>query len=289
MDPTPVGAYRPTRAEDLPVWLDRVTPLFIVGCPRSGTTWVQRMLRALPGAVGGEESHFFEAFAPALDFYRRAAAEPRQVGPVCYLDPESFLNELRRLWVVFHEPLLGAEPTTRVLVEKTPGHVRFAREISEVLPRARFLHLIRDGRAVVSSLLAASSTWGRTWAPGRAGGAARMWRDHVQHGLAIRTLVGEERYLEMRYEDFREDPISSLRETARFTGLDATDEELHEAVRLNDATAVLSGGGDAAWSKEPAGFLRRAAPDAWRDELSRWQLLKVQHYAGATLRKLGYE
>ena len=282
------GGLHPTRAEDLPAWFDEVTVLFIVGCPRSGTTWVQRMLLALPDAVGGEESHFFEAFAPALEFYDRAAAGPRKVGPACYLDPDGFLNELRRLWVLFHGPLLDVGKPPRVLVEKTPGHVRFAREISLILPRARFAHLVRDGRAVVSSLLAASGSWGRTWAPGRAGGAARMWRDHVRDGQAIRGLVGEERYIEVRYEDFFQDPVASLRTLARFAGLEPTAEQLQEAVRLNDAAAVRSGVGASAWSKEPAGFLRRAAPDGWRDELSRWQLLKVQHYAGSTLRRLGY-
>src|SRR5687768_17973655 len=41
-------------------------PVFVIGSPRSGTTWVQRLLVAHPAVCGGQESHFFAAFGPPL-------------------------------------------------------------------------------------------------------------------------------------------------------------------------------------------------------------------------------
>ena len=34
-------------------------PVFIIGCQRSGTTWLQRLLISHPSLCGGQESHFF--------------------------------------------------------------------------------------------------------------------------------------------------------------------------------------------------------------------------------------
>ena len=55
----------PARASLVPTSLPPVLlrPLFIVGAPRSGTTWVQRLLTAHPRIVGGTESHLFNALS----------------------------------------------------------------------------------------------------------------------------------------------------------------------------------------------------------------------------------
>jgi hypothetical protein len=36
--------------------------VFLVGCPRSGTTWVQRLLACHPGIATGQESNLFEMY-----------------------------------------------------------------------------------------------------------------------------------------------------------------------------------------------------------------------------------
>ena len=288
MKAAPDARTHAARPEDLPAWIDTLPTLFIVGCPRSGTTWIQRMLLSLDGVVGGEESHFFAAFAPALRSYDAAAAAPRRVGLCRYIEREDFLREMRRLWGVLQAPLVEASEAPQLLVEKTPGHVRYAAEIDTLFPRSHFLHVVRDGRAVAASLMAASRGWGRTWAPKRIGGAARMWKDHVEAGLAIRAQVGDERYLELRYEDLQVDAAGRLRAVARFAGLDPGDEAIENAVQRNEAAVVRAGDGEASWADEPAGFLRQAEPDAWRAELNAWQRWKFRFYAGDLLGRLGY-
>lgn len=281
-------ATAPTTKEGLPAWFDTVTTLFVIGCPRSGTTWIQRMLLALDGVAGGQETHFFIAFASAFQSYDDARSSERDVGLSWYLDRDAFLRELRRLWVLTQGPLVESVEDPRVLLEKTPSHARYAREIDRLLPKARFLHVIRDGRAVAASLMAASRSWGKAWAPSRVGAAIRMWRSHVLAGRGARSVVGEDRYLETRYEDMRAEPVEGLRAIARFVGLDPTDEALEEAVRLHDAENVRSGRGDAVWAAEPEGFLRRAETGSWREELGLWERLKIRRYAGGLLAELGY-
>lgn len=280
---------RPTTDQDLPAWFHELTPLFVVGCPRSGTTWIQRMLLELDGVVGGPETHFFPAFASTFQAYRDSASEGKKVGLGWYLEEDELLRELRRIWVVLMAPLVEHAESPQVLLEKTPNHVRFAQEVHSLLPEARFLHVIRDGRAVVASLLAASKSWGRAWAPSSVDDAIRMWSRDVRAGLEARELVGDAQYLEIRYEDVHAQPLESLRRIARFAGLDPKDEALGEAVHLHDAATIRSGKGHAAWAGEPEGFLRKANPDAWREDLGFWTRRRVRRRAGTLLDALGYD
>ena len=65
-----------------PIEPDRLLlrPLFIVGAPRSGTTWVQRLLLSHPAIRGGQESNFFCAFGPVLQMYRFGETPGRLAG-----------------------------------------------------------------------------------------------------------------------------------------------------------------------------------------------------------------
>src|SRR5687768_1430588 len=73
-------------------------PVFVIGSPRSGTTWVQRLLVAHPAVCGGQESHFFAAFGPPLRSMALRAPGKRAVGLACYLTMEEFGGEMRGLW-----------------------------------------------------------------------------------------------------------------------------------------------------------------------------------------------
>lgn len=278
----------PTADSDLPDWFHAVPPLFVVGCPRSGTTWIQRMLLELPGIVGGPESHFFAAFGPALRQFDEIRTPTRDIGLSAYMTRDAVVGELRRLWILTQGPLVEQDAGARVLLEKTPGHARFAAEIREVLPNARFLHVIRDGRAVAASLKAASTSFGEAWAPPRATTAIRMWMGHVRDARGARDIFGDEHYLEVRYEDALAAPKETLVQLARFAGLEPTDDAIRRAVETHDAKAIRSGKGHEIWRTEPEGFFRKATSDGWKQELGLVERIKIRHYAGDMLRSLGY-
>ena len=87
-----------------------------------------------------------------------------------------------------------------IFVEKTPSHALFIPEILELFPGSRFIHVLRDARDTVASLLAASRGWGRGWAPRRATAAARMWVEHVRAVRCAATRLPGEKLCEVRYE-----------------------------------------------------------------------------------------
>ena len=166
------------------------------------------------------------------------------------------------------------KPEARIVLEKTPASsadvaVEMARKL-EVYPDARYLHVIRDGRAVAASLMR------MPWAGDRsAAGGARTWRRSVE-GIRAALAGDDARYRELRYEALLADPEGELRGILEWLGLDATDAYLAEALVDSDVAYA------------PSDATGQVAPERWRQTLTEDDLAAIQRDAGALLAKLGY-
>src|SRR5918912_1485278 len=195
----------------------------IVGCPRSGTTWLQRLLAGHPLVRTGQESDVFDIYVgPQLRAWRReldpTASGRGGVGLGCYLDDPAFVRILRRYALDLLEPMLGTLGPGELFVEKTPSHALYIPEIVELFPATRFVHVLRDARDTVASLLGAARSWGRGWAPRRARGAAHMWVGHVQAVRQAATRLPARQLLEVRYEDLHTHGARVLRDVVSWLG-----------------------------------------------------------------------
>jgi hypothetical protein len=274
------------------------SPVLIVGAPRSGTTWLQRLLLADPRIAGGQESHFFTAFVPLLLGIDSQPRGSRPVGLSSYWTRDDFAREVRRLWRLTMWHTVAESPRASLLLEKTPGHAFYVPEIATLLPRARFIHLVRDSRAVVASLLAAGrSPWGRTWAPRSTRDAARRWRSLA--GRAHRAGLGlpPQRFLTVRYEGLRERTFEEMSRIYGWLGLDAASEALHRAIEENRFGRQAQRRGDpiplrgelaGADPREPEGFFRHGESDRWRRDLHWHQRLVVWRITRSLMKELGY-
>src|SRR5918911_4157263 len=84
----------------------------IVGCPRSGTTWVQRLLATHPSVRTGQESDVFDIYVgPQLRAWRReldpTSSGRGGVGLACYFDDARFKAVLKRYSCELLGPMLG--------------------------------------------------------------------------------------------------------------------------------------------------------------------------------------
>lgn len=267
---------------------ERQPYLFIIGAPRSGTTWLQTMLAAHPEVATCQETHLFNAYLSLLHrSWEEHKASKRGIGLQAAISYQQFL-ELQRLYA--ERVLQSVRGERSLVVEKTPAHARVVNDIKSVLPEARFLHIVRDPRAVTSSLLAASKGWGARWAAASVYQNAHRWVREVEASRRG-AAYGSGDYHELRYEDLHKDPASHLERIAQWAGLDASRTWCAETAQAHSIEKLREGKSDPPWGArtEPEGFYRKGATDSWKGDLSRSDIALVEDVAAPLMDSLGYQ
>jgi hypothetical protein len=263
---------------------------FIVGSPRSGTTWLQMLLLQHPAIVSLQETHVFsEWITPLLATTSRQREAGRNVGLSATFDNDQIVDVARSIYGAVIDRAIDGHPDAGVFVEKTPGHVRHVRSILELYPDATILHVVRDPRATAASIVAASQSWGRTWAPSDVASAARLWRRAVVAGLEIPQLT--ERTMTVRYEDLTADGPAVLGRVLTALDLRSDAEECRAFVAACTPEALAGGGavGPTGMRGPVAETARRAVADGWRTELSQAEVRAVEWICRVEMEQLGYE
>jgi hypothetical protein len=242
--------------------------IFNVGSRRSGTFWLQRIVTAHPdvSAVGSETHLFSHGIAPLAERFHHATLGSAQVGTT-FVERDVLLDGLRDFCDTVFEPML--EPGRERLAERTPLHALHTGLIRAIYPDGRIVHIIRDGRDVVRSLLA------QQWGPRNVAEGAREWRAAIE---AARAGAGDsDRYLEIRYEDLHADPATRISGLYRWLGL-----RVDEAI-LEHALA------EAGVERNLDPYNTPAGSGKWRSAFTPDDLAAFEEVAGDLLYELGYE
>jgi len=268
--------------------------LFIIGCPRSGTTWMQLLLAQHPQVATSQETHVFNNYLGALARCWAGEGERplrRKTGLRSLLSEDEFYALCRDFATGVFEKIAEHNDACELIVEKSPDHIRSAELILRVFPDAFFLQVIRDPRSVVSSLRTAGRTWGRDWAPSSTAGCAARWVSDVRTGRAIAELT--DRYREIQYEDLLARGVDELEAILEWLELPADRSFCEEAVERCRFEKLKKGSAEveAPWAltNEPEGMYRRGAAEGWREDLSNADLKVIEHIAFDLMRRLGYE
>lgn len=268
-------------------------PVFIVGSPRSGTTWLQILLAQFGEVATGQETRLFSHYlGPLLSRWEESRSD--ETGLHTVVDEEAFVASSRQFAVRVLEAILRSKPGATIAVEKTPGHVFHVRQIERLLPRARFVHIVRDPRAVTSSLMRVAEDWGAGWAPSRARDAARTWRRHVAAGRRAGEEIGDA-YREVRYESLCRDPVPSLEDLCAWMGVEVGQGDCARAVeacsfdRINTEGVERAGASDIRVRPGRSAHSRMSRVRAWRDELSHGEIAAVEREVADLMDDLGYE
>ena len=161
-------------------------PVFVGGCPRSGTTLLGAMLGGHPDVLCPPESQFLVASLRSaltatgvdVDAAERAWSSDWRLKLWGDLSPPGpsgralTFADLARRTVSTYAGSVG-QPDPAIWVDHTPWNLQFAHLLLQEFPEARFLHIVRDGRAVAASLLP------RDWGPATAWEAAGFWLERV--------------------------------------------------------------------------------------------------------------
>ncbi|MCC6772208.1 MAG: sulfotransferase [Gemmatimonadaceae bacterium] len=267
-------------------------PVFVVGCPRSGTTLLYHMLLSAGRfAQYRAETHIYCSLAPrfgglrtekdveqalevwlASDCHRLTGLGADVVRGVVRQQTRNAGDFLRLIM----DQMVQQQGAQR-WAETTPAHVLHLREIHAHIPDALFLHVIRDGRDVATSL--ERQSWIRPFSADRSRpvlAAAAYWDWLVRRGRAEGAAVGAA-YREVRYEQLISDPEATLRSIESFI-----DHRLdwHEIQRAGIGSV---GRPNSSFPEAQGGFQSR-----WRTQLSSVDADAVSQMLAPTLRALGY-
>jgi hypothetical protein len=301
----PLDRLRGRRARTSPYAATYPVP-FVVGVPRSGTTLLRLMLNAHPDLAIPPETMFIPLLAglPAAGNLRRAfahAVTTYDSWPDLGLDAAELERELRRI-----EPFdvgSGLRAIYRMYAarfdktrfgDKTPNYGLHTSYIRELLPEARFVHIIRDGRDVAVSV---RPLWFR---PGdTVEQIAADWRHRIE--TTRRDRAGDSRYIELRYEDLVAEPESELRRVCDFLELPyhadmacfwektRHGEEEFAPYVARDGSVRVEPEARLAHHRATARPIARERAGRWRDELTADERDAFERVAGALLSELGYE
>jgi len=278
--------------------------VFVVGCPRSGTTLLQRILDAHPQIAVIDETLWITRYLHRLRYVSADGIvapglltrlrEDRRFARL-ELDPEPLEQLTRRLensplpysrFVTTIFDLYGEARGKQLVGDKSPGYVRSITTLHALWPEARYLHLLRDGRDVSLSALA----WKKadrlfegypTWPDEPVMTAALWWERNVRLGREAAAELPRDLYHELRYDDLIRRPAATCAEICGFLRLPYSDSMLrfHEG-RANPSPELPS---KRRWLPPTAGLRD------WRVELSPPDLERFEAVAGDLLDELGYE
>ena len=155
--------------------------------------------------------------------------------------------------------------------EKTPQHAIFAETLCDLYPQGKLIHLLRDPRDVVASLLR------MPWGMPDVFGNVRTW---LGCNRAAQRASRRPNYLLVRYEDVVREPEAELARICDFIG-----EPYSPAMLAQEESAAV----DKWWFERAQKRLTAERLHSWQDELTQEQASLVDWLAGPHLAALGYQ
>ena len=264
--------------------------LFIIGSPKSGTTWLQVMLAAHPQITTTVELTLFNRYtAPWITAWKEELANIEkgrwhQGLPFLWTEQE-FYGFLRKFAEeVYHKVAQNKRQATHIL-DKHPAYSMYIEDINRLLPQARFIHVIRDGRDVAVSMMSARREIG--YGTSTIQNSALAWKQHVRSAQTARQYP--ERYMEVRYEELHSDATTTIESVFNFCGISVSTEEaagIAEAHQFEKMKVKRQHADERV--KTHAAFYRKGIVGDWRKALNPLQRYLFDQVAGDLLNELGY-
>jgi LPS sulfotransferase NodH len=275
--------------------------LFFVGAfPKSGSTWLQVMLNAHPEVGCRGEGHFFNNLWPLLEealnrhntvIDRKNATIFAEFQPYPRFDRDHF-EYLMAVAVGLLMTRAHGDQDKRVLGEKTPNTVLRLTQLEAVFPRAKFVHVVRDGRDCAVSAWFHNHRTNPEELYRRHGTferfsehIAKIWLANVTAGLKFRSGRAEQCHV-VRYEDLSRDPLVAMRPLLAFLGVDTDDAIVRRCVA--EGRFEKMSGGRARGEEDRSSFLRRGVVGDWREHFGDEANQRFFAIAGPLMEKVGY-
>jgi hypothetical protein len=260
-------------------------PFFIVGCGRSGTTLLRRMLNHHPQIAIPVESLFIIDYLRAADNLPLPDLKALMLGEFelhrwqvevtasDLRDCPDVVSTINRL----HQRYTEQNHKT-VWGQKTPRFIRYGHLLKQHYPQSRFIHVIRDPRAVANSLRNSNVHRSNVYF------GAQRWLKDVRHGLRLQDDYPDT-VLNVFYEQLVAEPQATLQQVCEFLHLP------YEAQMLeyHQTSGAEYGGYHARIHRRVNQKPTTDRINAWRNELNPLEVQVIEDIARPLMQSLGYE
>ena len=204
-----------------------MNPILIGGCGSSGTTLLRVLLNAHPKIHCGTELNLFnnkifydEAFSYSRFDFKDLLSNRLVLFKYSLLQYGYYFDDICKIaedcnsFKTFVEQIIQStlrKNKKSIWIEKSPSNCRYLKSFKDIFPDGKYIHVVRDGRDVVMSLVK------RGWTPEN---AIRRWLYDTMCGVPLR---GDKKYMEVKYEDLVTNPSVILRNLHQFLDVEIID------------------------------------------------------------------
>ena len=269
-------------------------PIFVVACPRSGTTLLQLMLHAHPRIAIPPENRFFlevykrrakfgdlrkrknrEALAKYITKFRKYSdmkVPPADMRKSIVEGPGTVGSALG---IVFRE--YAAQYGKPRWGDKRPLYLNHIPTLMTLFPDAQIVHIVRDGRDCVASLK--RMPW---WKTGSISAITR-WVQSMEMGRRARKSLRPDQYYEFKYEDLVANPRPELEKLCAFLG-----EEFDEAMLEPSRVAPEAVPEKKTWHVRTQEAVSTASVNKWAEQLEPWEVAVIETLGKRHFKRYGY-
>ncbi len=158
--------------------------------------------------------------------------------------------------------------------EKTNENIRYIDELFSIFPQSKIIHIVRDPRDVVSSMMS------MPWASNDILANTLRWRAELSN---MQTYKEDDRIFEIRYEDLIQNPEQICRSICDFIGEPFSPKMLEFDRKAKDYIV------NEPWKERTGKSLDNAAKQRWKRDLTSWQVCVLQALVGGLMKSYGYK
>ena len=198
--------------------------IFVGGVPSSGTTLTRAMLDAHPDVRCGEETRLVPRILQMRERWRRSKIERKRLEAAGLND--TVVDKIVRNFVSSVIELHG--PKAPHLCNKDPLALSQIPSLHDMFPNAKFVLMIRDGRAVANSIVSRNITISGVDHKSYVS-AATFWNRAIEKMWRDCQSVGEVYCLPLYYEKLVQSPRDEADRLLRFLGIPWSENVMHHS------------------------------------------------------------
>lgn len=249
-----------------------LTKAFILGCGKSGTTWLMNILNGHDEVVIRGEGCFAYKLIPAMqgafEFFNNHQKQFDK--PECtrlQMIDQVFLcrTAIDSLLVRYIQDAKRDTMQLRVVGDKTPQHAATLDVLSQVYPDGRFIQIVRDPRDVaVSAWFHDGVNGNRKFDEFITYFMNTVWPLHLSTAKRVAPSLGD-RYLEFRYEDLHREEPEVVRKALKHLGVDASEAAVNKCIENGKFEKQSSG--RARGQEDGQSFFRKGVYGDWVNKI----------------------